>query len=90
MRTSQRSHQQGPDDIGTLWTLRRDACTARCALMVWPARWEVRALVDGTILLAERCTRADEAFSLAERWKRQLLAQGWQQIVPPSRPAGAA
>jgi hypothetical protein len=90
MRIPETSRQQGPDDVGTLWSLRRGGCSARCALLTAPGRWEVRVLVDGTMLLAERCVRVDEAFALAERWKRQLLDQGWTQVVPRQRPAGAA
>ncbi len=28
------------------------------------------------------CGRADEAFALAERWRRRMLEKGWHQIVP--------
>jgi hypothetical protein len=74
------------NDVGTLWTLRRSDGRARCALLSWPEDWELRVLVDGDMHLARRCPHADAAFALAERWKRQLLAEGWRQIVPtPAR-----
>jgi hypothetical protein len=52
--------------------------------MAWPADWELRVLVDGQVLLAERCPRGAEAFALADKWRGRMLDQGWLQIVPPS------
>lgn len=87
-RTLRTSREDGPNDVGTLWTMHRRERSARCALMAWPRTWELRVLLDSETLLTERCGRADEAFALAERWKHRMLEQGWQQIVP--RPAGRA
>jgi hypothetical protein len=76
-----------PDNVGTLWTLRRSEHTARCALMALVGEWEPRVIVDGHVILAERCPRGDQAFALAESWKRRMLHDGWQQVVPPPAPA---
>jgi hypothetical protein len=85
-RLSKTSHHATPDDVGTLWTMRRGAHTARCALMARPMRWELRVLVDQETLLSAPCVLPGEAFVLAERWKDRLLEQGWLQIVPrPNR-----
>jgi hypothetical protein len=73
------------DDVGTLWMMRRRDRTARCALMSWPAGFEVRVLVDGETLLTERCDRAGDAFVVADRWKQRMLARGWYQVIPSSR-----
>jgi hypothetical protein len=62
--------------------MRRPDHAARCALLAIADGWELRVLVDGESLLSEQCTRVDEAFELAERWKRRMLDQGWQQVVP--------
>ena len=62
--------------------MRRLDYQARCALMAWPSDWEIRIVVDGTILLSERCPRGAEAFLLAEQW-RSMVQQGWRQITPP-------
>jgi hypothetical protein len=69
-------------DVGTLWTVRRATLAARCALIAWSGGWEVRLLIDGQILKTERCARGDGAFALAARWKRRMLEQGWEPIVP--------
>ena len=74
-----------PDDVGTLWTLRRSGHTARCALMALVGEWELRTIVDGNALLAERCPRGAEAFALADLWKRRMLDDGWRQVVPVAR-----
>ena len=83
-RQAREAFRDTPNDVGTLWTMRRLGCLARCALMAWPADWELRVLVDGEILLAERCPRGAEAFALADEWRSRMLDQGWLQIVPPS------
>jgi hypothetical protein len=94
IRTASRSCQDAPNDVGTLWTMRRLGHSARCALIAFSGDWELRVLVDGEILLAERCPRGAEAFAVAELWKRRMLQQGWHQVVPnaeprPPREAGA-
>lgn len=71
-----------PDDVGTLWTLRRSGHTARCALMALVGEWEPRVLVDGHVILAERCPRGAGAFALADLWKRRMVDDGWREIVP--------
>jgi hypothetical protein len=83
-RQARQDYRDSPDDVGTLWTMRRLGCVARCALMAWPAEWELRVLVDGEILLAEHRPRGTEAFALADEWRRRMLEQGWLQIVPAS------
>ena len=91
-RPSRRRHQQPPENVGTLWTLQRFEGNARCALMAWPHSWELRVIVGGTTLLSEPCLRAEDAFSLAERWKERMLKDGWQQILPKGQrqiPLGA-
>lgn len=82
--------RETPDDVGTLWTLRRGGHRARCALMALVGEWEPRVIVDGTIVLSERCPRGDEAFALADLWKRRMLDQGWHQVVPTAAPDPAA
>jgi hypothetical protein len=75
------SRQVTPNDVGTLWTMRRVGHRARCALMAWPqGGWELRVVVDGGIVHAERCPRGHEAFALADEWKDHMLAQGWHQV----------
>jgi hypothetical protein len=81
-RLSRPSEQDTPDDIGTFWTMRRLDHQARCALLARPGDWEVRVLVDGEILLAERCPRGAEAFGLAELWMARMLDKGWRPVVP--------
>ena len=83
-RTPLASAQDTCEDIGTLWTMRRYERVARCALLSWTGRFEIRVLVEGRILLTERCDRAVDAFMLAEGWKRKMSDKGWQQIRPPA------
>ena len=69
-------------DVGTLWTMRHSEQRARCALLAWPADWELRVIVDGRTLLSQRCPRGGEAFEIAETWKQRMVEQHWTQIVP--------
>ncbi len=69
-------------DVGTLWSMRRNRRSARCALIAWPDTFELRVLVDGQSLLSERCNGAAEAFTLAEAWKRRMMDKGWHQVIP--------
>ena len=76
-----------PQDVGTLWTLRREEYTARCTLLSWSPDWELRVVMEKDILLAKRCRTTAAAFELAEHWRRGLLEHGWEQIIPsPSHP----
>jgi hypothetical protein len=77
------------NDVGTLWTLRSVEGRARCALLSWPRDWELRVVINGDTCLTRRCSNAQEAFALAERWKRKLIAQAWRQVIPRSVGAGA-
>ncbi|NUR55605.1 MAG: hypothetical protein HOQ29_14255 [Acidobacteria bacterium] len=74
----------GGEDVGTLWTLRHGGYTARCALLAWKTAWEISVLVDGDALLTERCRRTGDLFEVAERWRRRLVEEGWEQVRPPS------
>jgi hypothetical protein len=78
-----KSRQQfEPQDVGTLWTLRRDEYTASCRLLSWSPDWELRVVMEKDILLARRCQTTTDAFELAEHWRRGLLQRGWEQIIP--------
>jgi hypothetical protein len=87
MRTGTRRtfrQEQTHHDVGTLWTMERRHHKARCALVQWPAGWELRVVAGAETILTEQCTHPTEAFSLAERWKQIMHERGWQQIVPQS------
>jgi hypothetical protein len=80
---NRKSRQQfEPQDVGTLWTLRRDEYTSRCTLLSWSPDWELRVVMEKDILLAKRCRTTADAFELAEHWRLGLLAHGWEQIIP--------
>ncbi len=69
-------------DIGTLWTLRRAESTARCVLLAVADGVELRVLLDGTILRAERSDGHEQAFELAERWRVRMVDRGWVGVRP--------
>ena len=62
--------------VGTLWTLGRDDRTAACILLATRRAMEVRVLIDGDVLLSQRCDR-HAVFAVAEGWKRRLMERGW-------------
>ncbi len=71
-----------PQDVGTLWSLRREEYSARCILLSWSPDWELRVVMEQDVLLAKRCRTTVDAFELAEHWRLGLLEHGWQQIIP--------
>ena len=71
-----------PQDVGTLWTLRREEYTARCQLLSWSPDWELRVVMEQDILLSKRCRSTVDAFEIAEHWRLGLLEHGWEQIIP--------
>ena len=77
-----KGRRQEGTDVGTLWTLVGAGARARCALLSRPGEWELRVVVDGAVERARRCGDTREAFAIAERWKRELLAAGWRQLRP--------
>lgn len=84
-RTVKTSNRQDPEDVGTLWTMHRWEHAARCTLISKRGAWEVRVLLDGGLLLEERCAQAAAAFTLAEHWRQRMLIQGWEQVLPHVR-----
>jgi hypothetical protein len=62
--------------------MRRLEHSARCALLADQGDWELRVIVDGGVVLTERCGRGAQAFEIAEVWKDRMLTQGWRQVVP--------
>lgn len=92
MGLAARTRKETPNDVGTLWTMRRSDHDARCSLMERVGTWELRVVVDGKMLLSERCPRGAAAFALAETWKRRMFDDGWRQVLPglAGRPPTAA
>lgn len=89
MSLAARTNKDSRNDVGTLWTMRRGDHSARCALMERIGGWELRVVIDGEVLLSERCPRGNAAFALAELWKLRMSDDGWRQVVPaPPRRAG--
>ena len=78
-----------PQDVGTLWTLRREEYTARCSLFFCSSEWELRVVMEQDTLLSRRCGTTADAFELAEHWRRGLAEHGWQ-IIPMSAHAAAS
>lgn len=82
MGLAARTSKETPHDVGTLWTMRRSDHYARCSVMERLGTWELRVVVDGRMLLSERCPRGAAAFALAETWKRRMFDDGWRQVLP--------
>jgi hypothetical protein len=83
MRQSRATTPDGSEirrDIGTLWTLSRGESMARCALLALGVGLELRVLLDGDVLKAERCGKYEEAFDLAERWRGRMIDRGWVSV----------
>jgi hypothetical protein len=73
----------GAHDVGTMWTMKRNGYTVRCALLSLPRNWELCVLVDGLPVMTRRCLKMQRAFEVAEEWKYRLEAKGWSEVTPP-------
>ena len=82
MIAAARTRKDSPKDVGTLWIMRRSHHSARCALLERFGTWELRIVIDGEMLLSERCRRGSAAFALAETWKGRMSDDGWRQVLP--------
>ena len=82
MSLARRTSRETANDVGTLWTMRRSDHYARCSLIERVGTWELRVVVDGKILISERCPRGSAAFALAETWKRRMCDDGWCPVLP--------
>jgi hypothetical protein len=69
-------------DVGTVWTLRRESHSARCALIRNVRGWQLRVFIDGDGLLTEQGRTLDELLVLAESWKGRMRHDGWTQVAP--------
>jgi hypothetical protein len=78
-----RTADESGSDVGTMWMMRRNGRTARCALLSRAQEWELRVLVDGEPLLTKRCPEAKRALDVAEEWKRRMTGKGWSAVSPP-------
>ena len=76
-------------DVGTLWTLERDAHVARCALIWLPHAWELRVLIDDDTLLSERCRTQHGVFAVAGAWQAKLREVGWDEPSATYVPTGS-
>ena len=76
------------EDIGTLWILQRDDCTARCAVLAIGDGCELHVFVDGELLLSQRCEVQHEVFEVAARWRSRMAEHGWTtaEVTVTERP----
>ena len=76
-------------DVGTLWTLERDAHVARCALIWLPHAWELRVLIDDDTMLSEQCRTQHGVFAVAGAWQAKLREVGWDEPSATYPPTGS-
>ena len=67
---------QGPQTIGDLWTLKRDALTMRCTVSTHRLGWELR-LTAGTFNRVQVCKTETEVFSISDAWEAEARLKGW-------------
>ncbi len=67
---------QGPQNIGELWTLERDALTMRCAVSTHRLGWELR-LTAGTFNRSQVCKTENEVLSVSDAWAAEARLKGW-------------
>lgn len=64
-------------DLGEVWTLRKDARTARCVLQGYPVGIEARIVVDDELQRSEAFRDSKAMVDATWEWRRAFEAKGW-------------
>jgi hypothetical protein len=67
----------GPQQLGEMFTLTREGVTLRCALATHHLGWTLRLIGGSNFFRSQVCRTQDEVFDVAEAWKAEARAQGW-------------
>jgi hypothetical protein len=67
-------------ELGDLFRLQKNRCTARAVLFTHQLGFEVRLLVGAQLEVVQTqvCRSQDEVLSTGEQWKAAMTEKGWQ------------
>ena len=71
------AYYQGPQPIGDVFTLRRDALTMTCALATHRLGWELRLTAGRNVVRTHLCKFEAEVFAVGQAWEDEAKRQGW-------------
>ena len=68
---------RGPQPLGDVWTLTRDAATLRCALSTHRQGWELRLTAGANFLRSHICRSPQEVRDTGNAWRAEATAKGF-------------
>ena len=72
----------GPERVRLLWTLARAGDVTTAELWVLPTGWEVRMLVNGSLVAAAPVAECAATRAISDQWRAGLLTDGWKAVRP--------
>ena len=76
----------GPQSLGDLWTLQREALTMRCTLATHRLGWELRLTTGASFSRTQVCKSEAEVFGTRDAWQVEAKTKGWKP--QPNSPPG--
>jgi hypothetical protein len=69
---------RGTERLGEMWTLSKGGRKVACTLLTHPLGWELVVRIDGDLWRSQVCKTESEVFDVAEQWKPDWQAKGWE------------
>jgi hypothetical protein len=69
---------RGAERLGEMWTLSKSGRKVACVLLTHLLGWELVVRIDGDLWRSQVCKTESEVFDVAEQWKPDWLAKGWE------------
>ena len=70
-------YYKGPQALGEVWTLHREALVMRCALSTHRLGWELRLTAGRNPLRSHVCTSEAEVTRVSDEWETEARGKGW-------------
>ena len=64
-------------NVGDMWTLRKNGREMVCRLVTHMFSWELRLLISGDLYHSEVCRSEKKVFDTADLWRAEAERKGW-------------
>jgi hypothetical protein len=70
-------YYRGPQPLGEMWTMKRDALTLKCTVATHRLGWELRLAAGSSFSRSQVCRSESDVFDVARAWRDEASAKGW-------------